>query len=174
MSEYAVLYLSVTGNTEKIAAAIYQSISSSSKDICKIDGSITTDFAENYFIGFYLHQGLAPEPISAFLKKLHGKNIALFGTCGYGFNQSYFNHIESKISNIIPFDNNYLGCFLCQGKMPITIRNEYEKKLLGDEKNYILNNLIKNFDNAMLHPNEEDIKNAETYAQEVIWKLKGN
>lgn len=174
MSDYAVVYSSLTGNTEKIAAAIYQAIPSSSKDICKIDSSITPDFANNYFIGFYVDKGTAPKSISPFIKQLHGKNIAIFGTCGYGASESYYNQLANNISLLVSTDNRYLGYFLCQGKMPILVRNGYNELLAKDLNNTALIELIHNFDIAMLHPNAEDEKNASDFVSNVTSKIENS
>ncbi|MFA9376947.1 MAG: flavodoxin family protein [Lachnotalea sp.] len=171
MSEFAVVYSSFTGNTEKIASAIYQSISSSSKDICKIGSDITKDFADNYFIGFNIENGTAPDFVSNFIQQLHYKNIALFGTFGNPINASYYNFLTNNISNLLPPDNQYLGCFLCQGKMPISVRNEYTKMLSNDSNNIILHKSIENYDVTMLHPNAEDEKNASDFTKNVTSKI---
>lgn len=171
MSEYAVIYSSFTGNTEKIATVVYQAIPSTSKDIIQIDPSITKEFADNYFIGFNIDNGTAPTLVTAFIKQLHKKNIALFGTYGYSSDQTYINQLTNNISSILPSDNKYFGCFLCQGKMPISVRNKYKDMLCKDLHNSSIIKLINNFDAAMLHPNAEDEQNAANFVKNVIGEM---
>lgn len=171
MSKYAVIYSSLTGNTEKIAVSIYQALPASSKDICKIDLHITSDFATNYFIGFNIENKTAPKAIVTFLKQLHGKSVALFATGGYISNKFYYYQLLYNLAHILPKDNKYLGLFICQGKMPISVRNEYQKMLLKNSHHRKILKLMHNFDIAMLHPNEEDEKNATSFTLNAINKI---
>ena len=45
---------------------------------------------------------------------------------------------------------------MCQGKMPIAVRNRYEKMLADPDKAAQAQMLIKNFDMALSHPDEKD------------------
>ena len=55
-------------------------------------------------------------------------------------------------------DNTVIGSFMCQGKMPLSVRQRYE----GMKKQPIhlpnLDALIENFDNALSHPDAEDLE----------------
>jgi flavodoxin I len=55
--------------------------------------------------------------------------------------------------------------------MPISVRNSYKEMLMNDPNNKVLINLMKNYDIAMLHPNQEDEKNATDFAVEIFHKL---
>ena len=50
---------------------------------------------------------------------------------------------------------------MCQGKMPLSVRERYEK--MREQNNISLNidKLIANFDKALSHPNKEDLKALE-------------
>ena len=85
-----VLYVSGTGNTEQIAKAVYQEIPGASKDIMKLDSCFEKHSADMYFIGFWVNRGSASVEILDFLSGLHGKNIALFATCGMGKHPEYY------------------------------------------------------------------------------------
>ena len=53
------------------------------------------------------------------------------------------------------------GTFMCQGKMPLSVRKRYEK--MREQNNISLNidKLIANFDKALSHPNKVDLKTLE-------------
>ena len=77
-----IAYMSLTGNTRKIAEAISQEIQEEKeiKELKEIDDLEGYDFA---FIGFPLHGFAAPEEAQSFLEKhCQGKKIALFVTHG--------------------------------------------------------------------------------------------
>ncbi len=119
-----VLYKSRTGNTEKLAKAIFAAVPGSDKDIARLDGQTDYDMADIYFIGFWTDRGSASVEVLDYLGSLQGKRIALFGTCGMGESPEYFKKIEENIRVFIEDDNEYLGAFICQGKMPIQVREK--------------------------------------------------
>jgi hypothetical protein len=55
--------------------------------------------------------------------------------------------------------------------MPISVRNEYQKMLVKNSHHRKILKLIHNFDIAMLHPNEEDEKNATNFTLNAINKI---
>ena len=57
MLEYLVLYDSESGNTKKIAAAIFSRLPGNSKDLIDINTDKTIPEARVYFIGFCAHRG---------------------------------------------------------------------------------------------------------------------
>ena len=80
--EYLVVYSSRTGNTEKLAMEIFGALPGKSKDVQKVEEY--RGEADTYFVGFWNHKGICSEDILNFLEGLHGKRVALFGTCGMG------------------------------------------------------------------------------------------
>ena len=56
---------------------------------------------------------------------------------------------------------NTLPHFMCQGKMPLSVRERYEK--MREQNNISLNidKLIANFDKALSHLNKDDLKTLE-------------
>ena len=75
-------------------------------------------------------KGNADESTLDFLKQLHGKNIFLFGTAGFGGSEEYFNKILKKVERSLDRSNTVFGRYMCQGKMPLSVRQRYE----GHEK----------------------------------------
>ena len=126
MLDYLVLYQSESGNTKKIAASIFSRLPGNSKDLIDIDTDKTIPEANVYFIGFCVHRGSCSMEVSDFLSDLSGKQIALFGTCGMGDSPEYYKDIAGRVSAWIEADNDYLGYFICQGKMPQKVRMKYE------------------------------------------------
>ena len=119
--------MSRTGNTEKIAQAIFSAIPGKNKDIARFAGQTDYDMGDIYFIGFWTDRGSASVEVLDYLGSLQGKKIALFGTCGMGESIEYYRKIEERIKVFIEDGNQYLGCFLCQGKMPMQVREKYLK-----------------------------------------------
>lgn len=169
--QYEILFVSKTGNTEKLAKVIFEAIPDKSKEIQRLDGDTELDLAETYFIGFWTNRGTCSFEVLDYISELHGKNIALFGTCGMGNDPAYYQRIEKQVSAFIPEDNQYLGAFMCQGKMPMNIRHKYEDELEHGENDSFTRKMMRNFDEALLHPNQDDYDRAKKFVEEIMLKL---
>lgn len=162
-----VIYSSETGNTQKIAAAIFAAIPGESKDMQRVDEYKGKD-ADTYFIGFWTNKGDCDTQIANLLSGMHGKRIALFGTCGAGRDGVYYDQIVRQVKSWIAPDNDYAGAFLCQGKMPMQVRKRYEAQMPGGEGEDWIKMAIRNFDEALLHPDQTDLEDAAEFAREVM------
>lgn len=164
---YAVVFSSQSGNTEQIAKAIQNALPD---DHCVYFGHPDENIPpmDIIFIGSWVDKGTFHEPILNVLKELHHKRIALFGTAGFGRSTDYFDAVLNRVETVIPNDNIILNRFMFQGKMPQRVRQRYEKMLEqqpGDEK---ISSSISNFDQALTHPNQEDILHAMEFARQVM------
>lgn len=166
--KYQVIYYSETGNTEKIAKAIFEQLPGENKDIQRLNEYKDTE-ADLYFLGFWIYHGAASIDFLDFLAGLEGKKIALFATCGMGNTEEYYQKIERQIKAWLPENSEYKGLYICQGKMPIAIRKKCEQmKLEGKEPCDYCDKLIENFDRALLRPNEKDLAGAKEFVKEII------
>ena len=167
-----VLYKSRTGNTEKLAKAIFAAVPGSDKDIARLDGQTDYDMADIYFIGFWTDRGSASVEVLDYLGSLQGKKIALFGTCGMGNAPEYYKAIENSVSAWIETDNDYLGSFICQGKMPQKVRQKYVS-MKNEQNAGQMDMYIQNFDEAITHPDSLDVEHAKVFVEKVLKKLEG-
>ncbi len=171
MLDYLVLYESESGNTKKIAATIFSHLPGTSKDLIDITTDKMIPEAQVYFIGFCVHRGSCSMAVSDFLSDLSGKQIALFGTCGMGDSPEYYSAIEHSVNAWIESDNDYLGAFICQGKMPQRVRQKYESLRTKDNAPQI-NLCIRNFDAALTHPDSLDHEHAKVFVEKMLKKIK--
>lgn len=163
MLEYLVLYNSQSGNTKNLAASVFSALPGNSKDLIDITTEKSIPEARLYFIGFCVHRGTCALEVSNFIQSLTEKDIALFGTCGMGNSPEYYKMIEQNVSIWINDTCRYLGAYLCQGKMPLQVRNKYET-MRTDENSEQIDMFIRNFDMAMTHPDTEDYQKAQEFA----------
>lgn len=166
--DYAVVYSSKTGNTEKIAMAIFETLPGKSKDIQRVE-EVGNEEADLYFIGFWNNRGTCSCEIMDFMAGLHGKKIALFGTCGMGDSRKYFDQVANQVSALIPDDDIYLGNFLCAGKMPPQVLEKY-KQMQAQEDSPMVRTMINGYEEAMLHPNEDDYRAAREFVKTILIK----
>ena len=173
MLDYLVLYESETGNTKKIATQIFASLPGMSKDLININERDDLPEARVYFVGFCVHRGTCSLAIGHLLGALSGKSIAIFGTCGSGNFPGYYNGIENAARIWIEDDNQYLGAFFCQGKMPLPVRQKYEEIMLASsqEDQKQIARQLRNFDEAMIHPDKDDYIHASRFVDDCLQKV---
>lgn len=163
--DYLVVYTSKTGNTEKIAMEIFEALPGKSKDIQRV-GELNGE-ADTYFVGFWNNRGTCSVEIMNFLSELHGKRVALFGTCGMGGSREYFDRVSNQVEAFVPDDCEFLGSFLCAGKMPTQILEKY-KQMQKVQNTPQIRMMIQAYEEGMLHPNEKDFANARAFVERVL------
>lgn len=165
--EYLVVYASKTGNTEKIAMEIFNALPGKSKDLQKVEE--LNGEADTYFVGFWNNRGTCSSEIVDLLSNLHEKKVALFGTCGMGGSKEYFDQVANQVEAFISDDCEYLGAFMCAGKMPTQILEKYKQmQKINDTPQVRM--MIQAYEEGMLHPNGEDYKNAGEFTRRVLAK----
>lgn len=149
---YTIVYNSLTGNTKLLADTI--------REVLPCDN----DNNDIVFVGFWTDKGTADSKTIEYLKLLRNKKIFLFGTCGFGGSVTYFERILTNVKSNIDSSNQVIGEYMCQGKMPESVRERYMK--MKDVPN--VDALIDNFDKALSHPDEKDL---EKLSQKVLQTL---
>ena len=89
---------------------------------------------------------------------MKNKKIFLFGTAGFGGSDAYFQKILGQVRQSIDPSNTIIGEYMCQGKMPQSVRERYVKMKENPEHPTNLDALIKNFDCALSHPDSDDLE----------------
>ena len=87
---YSIIYSSKTGNTKKLAEAIYNTLPQNKCDYYGTVDKIDDVLSNVIYIGFWTEKGNADHLTIDFLNKLRNKKIFLFGTAGYGESEKYF------------------------------------------------------------------------------------
>ena len=113
------------------------------------------------YIGFWTDIGNADPATLELLKSLKNKKIFLFGTAGFGGSEAYFQQVLGKVKESVDESNTVMGEFMCQGKMPQSVRDRYVKMKEKPDHAPNLDELIQNFDRALSHPDNEDLDRLE-------------
>lgn len=90
------------------------------------------------------------------MKELRGKEFFLFRTAGFSGIQAYFNKILASVQKHIDCSNTVIGTFMCQGKMPVFVRERYMKMKNSPIPN--VDKMIETFDQAVSHSDSEYIR----------------
>lgn len=164
----AVMYVSNTGNTKLIADEIAKALS---KEVIYCGEPNKQVEADLYFVGSWTDKGDFALKAKEFLANLENKKLAIFGTAGFGGSLDYFNTLYTRAIKDVSASNQILGYFYTQGKMPLAVRNRYEALIKANPLDEKLQVSLKNFDEALMHPNQSDLNAAASFALEIRKKL---
>lgn len=168
---YAIVYSSRTGNTEQLARALRSALPLQG---CLYFGppDPAALAAERLYLGFWTDRGSCDETMAAFLAQVEGKEVFLFGTAGFGRAPAYFQKVLAQVETHLGQGCTLVGSYMCQGRMPLAVRQRYEKMLAaastpGAEPSALpgggrfspasLQGMIENFDQALAHPDADDL-----------------
>lgn len=162
---YAIVYSSQTGNTAQLATHIKHILPA--KELIYF-GSVSPEalHADILFVGSWTDKGTCSPEIAQFLHQLKNKQVYLFGTAGFGGSPAYFSQIGERMAQNLPTGNVLLGSYLCQGKMPQAVRARYEALAKTDPQK--AQPLLDNFDQALPHPNQEDLEKLEKAISDLL------
>ncbi len=165
--KYAVVYASATGNTAMLAEEIRSYIKNAE---CVYFGEAKENIppADIIFAGFWTDKGNCSDEIGNYLAGLQGQKIFLFGTAGFGGSKEYFSRILEQVKGHIPDGNTVIGTFMCQGKMPASVKARYEKMLESDPENERIKAMLINFDQALSHPDHHDLEELRAAVQKAV------
>lgn len=153
---YSILFSSPTGNTEMLAHAIRDTLP---EEDCDYFGPCKEVDSNMLYIGFWTDKGNADANTLKVLETLKNKKIFLFGTAGFGVSEEYFQRILNNVKTSIDASNTIVGEYMCQGKMPQSVRDRYVKMKAQPDHMPNIDMLIENFDQALTHPDENDLNN---------------
>ena len=150
--KYAIVYSSRTGNTEMLAKEIKEVLPETD---CVYFGApdLKALEADMIYLGFWTDKGSCDEDSSRFMEKLRGQQVFLFGTAGFGGAAEYFEQILSRAKAKLGPELRIAGSFMCQGKMPQSVRERY----LQMEDSPRRSAMLANFDAALSHPDADEL-----------------
>lgn len=165
--KYAIVYSSRTGNTKLLAETIRDALPAQDCIYFGTPDRVALQ-ADRIYVGFWTDKGSCDADTAAFLKTVTNQEIFLFGTSGFGENQEYFDKILKHTGKYISEGVHLVAGFMCQGKMPLSVRERYEKMQKAPVKIPNIQGMIENFDKALSHPDDYDLnalRNAVLFAQ---------
>ena len=173
---YSIVFSSRTGNTAELAEAVRGALPEGACECFgSVDGNGNCDdgtgaipASETLFVGFWTNQGVADQAAQKLLEQLRNRKIFLFGTAGFGGSEAYFQAILDKTKAFIDDSNTVIGAFMCQGKMPHSVRERYVKVKEQPDHMPNLNPMIENFDKALSHPDADDLEMLANLVREIV------
>ena len=167
-----VVYCSETGNTEKVARAIYEEASKDHEAHLKRIEKITEDILDDYdlvFLGSPCHSTDLAAPIKRILDAIpHSPEFKLAGFFTHATSSGGFKRWASKC--ILSFQEtskekkiDFEGCYNCQGTPSPPIQGFIKREVItsaGEWEEY--------FEEVRKHPTPEDLQKAKEFARKVL------
>ena len=160
-----VTYCSQTGNTEKLAQAIYEGIQQAEKDILPVKEAGDTQGYDVIFCGFPVHAHSVPEEMASFIKTIpDGKKVAFFATHGSLRGGELAITAFYDALKLAP-KGTVLGTFGCRGKVKSDILDALLNK--PEHRGWALE-----AQSAIGHPHAADLEDAKKWAGAMISKAR--
>ena len=159
-----IAYMSLTGNTKKIAKAIFEEIQDE-KEIKEISEIENFEGYDIVFVGFPVHKFGPPENIKNLLEKqAKNKNIALFITHAMPKSMEMLEGILGKCKDPA-CEANLLGIFDCQGEL-----DENLAQRLINHPDPQMQKFGAMREMTIGHPDANEIESARLFAKEMMEK----
>jgi flavodoxin len=160
MSKILITYISWTGNTQKVAEAIFEAIEGDTT-IKAMDEVQNLDEYDLIFIGFPVHSHSVPFKAEELLKKIPAeKKVALFSTHG-SLTGSRLSREALEHATILAAKSQMLGSFACRGKVSLQALEVLSKS--PEHKAW-----VEMAASAQTHPDENDLEDARAFARWII------
>lgn len=160
MSKILVAYISWTGNTKKVANAIFEALEGNTT-IKSLDEVQNLDEYELIFIGYPVHSHSVPFKTEEFIKKIpDGKKVALFSTHG-SLTGSRLSREALEHASILASSSKILGTFTCRGKVSLQAMEVLSKS--PEHKAW-----VEMAASAQTHPDENDLEDARDFAKWIM------
>ena len=160
MSKILVTYMSLTGNTKKVADAIFE-VLKGDKSIKTLDEANDLDEYELIFIGFPVHSHSVPFKIEELIKRIpSGKKIALFSTHG-SLAGGRLSREALEHASILASGSKVLGTFSCRGKVSLRAMEVLSKS--PEHRAW-----VEMAASAQTHPDQNDLEDARSFARWIM------
>lgn len=161
--KYEVAYLSVRGNTEKLAHAIADILPPNDTFVTDLSCEELTEIADVYLIGFGMKNNAIPLKIMEVSEKLEGKTVLFFVTASLTPSREHTMEIEQRIEPFLPDDCNYKGLYLCVGQVSKETLQKVNSLLENDPENQQALAALEHCKQTFGRPNQSDMENAQLF-----------
>ena len=168
---YAIVYDSSTGNTQRLACAVKEALPAEEIVAFGRVGDVTSEdlaAADRVYAGFWTNRGDCTDEMAEVLSQLEDKDVFMFGTAGFGADQTYFAGVMARVARHVPESARIAGSFMCQGQMPESVRTRYERTAQAQPAQAArMQQLIEHFDAAVGHPDDADVARLQAAVKQV-------
>lgn len=152
-----VVYSSLTGNTKMLAEAVFEALPDA-KDICNVKNN--PDFAAYDLIclGYWVDKGGPNAAMLAYMEKVRGKKVFLFGTLGAYPDSDHAKDCMAKAAAQVA-GNEVVGNVIRQGKIDPQL---LERMARMQSAHTMTEERRARIEEAKKHPNAQDLRDVKT------------
>lgn len=166
--KYEVVYISQSGNTEKLAHGIADCLPHRDTYFTDLSCEDITGMADVYLLGFGMKKEAIPLKIMEVLEELEGKTILFFVTASITPTEEHIKEIERRLEPFMPTVCDYKGLYLCSGQVSEATIQNLRTLLEQDPENEQIKEAYSVCNKTIGHPNQEDIANACDFVKEKL------
>lgn len=162
-----VVYSSKTGNTRMIAEAVH-SVMPEGSLIHPVGTAPEPEGFDFIALGFWVDKGEPDKAMAAYMEKVKGARVGLFGTLGAWPDSD---HAKESMQNAVDRvqGNEVLGAFICQGKVDPKLLAAMAK--MKNSPHPMTEERRARIAEAAKHPDENDCQNARNVFRDIIARL---
>ncbi|UNC93074.1 flavodoxin family protein [Candidatus Contubernalis alkaliaceticus] len=161
-----IVYSSKTGNTKKVAEAIFD-VMPMGTDIFAVEDAPLPDGYDFIVLGFWVKRENADQKAQGYMGTIKGKKVALFATLGAEPDSSHAQKSMLNAKKLLDSDNKIMGEFICRGKIDPKV-TESLMKLAADNPHAMTQERLAHHKASSNHPNMEDLQNARKAFKEIL------
>jgi flavodoxin len=162
-----VVYSSRTGNTRKVAEAIFE-ILPDPKEMHPAAEAPPPDDFDFIAIGFWVNRGTADADARAYMDRLRNRAVGVFGTLAAYPDSEHARQCLERVETLLT-GNHFMGGFLCQGRVDPSALEQVEH--LAPETHPMTAERRNRLEEAKKHPDERDLLNAQLAFKAMINRL---
>lgn len=155
----AIVYSSKTGNTKKVAEAIFDCLDGV-KALYDVREAPEPNEFDWLILGFWVNRGLPEKEMINYMEQIRNKNISIFMTLGAYPDSTHAKKVMAEVSSLLAVHNQVAGQFICQGKIDPAL-TERLYRLPKDHPHYMDEGRIERHKEAAKHPDSDDLARAQ-------------
>lgn len=164
-----IVYSSLTGNTKKVARAIWE-VCGDRTALFPVEENPVPDDYDLVLVGFWVDRGAPDKKAQAYIGSLQGKTVGLFATLGAYPDSEHAAQSMQAAVNLLADSNRLAGTFICQGKVDPKLVEQFQKLPAG-HPHAMDPARVERLREAAKHPDEADLSRAKTIFAELYRKL---
>lgn len=172
MEKWLIVYASNTGNTKRVAEAMFAALPEGSaiKDIRDVANGSFCEAYDVVVIGYWVTRGGPDARTKLLLPELKHKEVVLFQTLGAETGSEHAVTSLARAAHLVGEGCNILGTFSCRGKINPALL-EKRKDLPPENPHHASEANLARWAAAAGHPNEADLESAKAFIGNMQRKL---
>ncbi len=166
MKPFAIVYSSRTGNTKKIAEAMYAG-REEQFDLFDVKDNPAVDGYEFIFMGYWIDRSAPDQEAKQFMSKLTNKKVVLFYTLGEETTSPHAIVCAANGGASLGTGCKVFGVFNSRGAIDPAVIERMKNMPLGGPHAATAENVAR-WASAAEHPNEEDLAGAKAFVDRML------